>query len=258
VAGESLFSAWMVLGLALRRTYDHLGMVVFTSIIWFVFSFGPAVYGFIAVWNAPVLPIIILACLIIIFISGPVLAGIYAGNLKLIKTGEATIRDYWRGFRDNYKLTAATGAAMLFILLVLAVDMAWFIRHPGPFFRILSIPWGYLIGFWFLVAMYVFPFAIYKPAKWYKVLQRAVLLVLDNLVVTFIVAVAGGLAIYLSLLTRAPLVFFLAGFMTILHNTTFCQLMYKYEDDGGHSLDGEEKEAGGTAGAADSIDRKTT
>lgn len=231
MAGESLKGTWVVISRAFRQFYDQLGMVVFLSITWFLLGFGPGAYFSLMLMNQVGLFAVLVAIIGLSLISGPVTAAIYAGAHYLVTENTFNMRELWRAFRVHYKSAAKATAVMLVILVVLLIDVAWFMQYKSGFIRWLGYFWWYLVILWGLMGIYVFPFIVYKPILTRDVLKKAVLMALDNLVISiFAMALTGGV-IYICIRLRAPLVFLMAGFISLLHMVTFLWLMDKYEDE---------------------------
>ena len=230
MAGESVRTSWLIITATFRRFYDQLGLSIFLSIVWFICAFGPGVYSAILVWNQPYnLITYLIAGLCLTFISGPVTSAVYFGADVIIAEDNLKVRMLWDAFRKYYKTAAAATAIMLLVLVVLVIDMLWFGQYKG-FISWLGYFWWYFIGCWGMVAMFMFPFICYKPNKARQVLKKAVLITLDNVVVSFLIFVATGLIIYASWRLRAPLPFLMAGLLALMHQATFRRLMEKYDD----------------------------
>jgi uncharacterized membrane protein YesL len=80
-----------------------------------------------------------------------------------------------------------------------------------------------------LMANYIFPFLVNQDIGVFLTMKRAVLLALDNIVVTIFLAIAVLLVVVLSVILAAPVLLLMMGTVAFLQNVGYGELMRKYD-----------------------------
>lgn len=229
MAGESLRQGGMVFVQAMRRTYEHLGMVMVISLLWFGLAALPMVYLLNFARVVPSLFSFLIVALEATFLAGPVTAAVYSVADRLLQDEDATLTDVWHLFRRHYRLSAQVTGAMSAILLILGIDIIVFMQSKVRLLQWLAVLWLYFVAFWFLLTIYTSSLVVYQQVSWLKVLQRAALLVLDNVVVTLLVMGETIVVVVLSFFFLIPVPLLLGGMLAFLHLIALHTLMAKYD-----------------------------
>lgn len=219
--------SWRMFVQALKTSYDHIGKVMLTNLIWFGLGFAP----FLAVTYLPLHSNVFFALAIIstfITLGGATAAVHYMMN-RVITGDEATLRDFWAGF----KLFFVRGT-ILIVLAVLGFTILifniWFSgNYPSTVFLILAGFWIWGIIYWGSVQQFVFPFLTRQDIGFFLALKRAALLTLDNPLASGILLLLSILVVVLSALLAAPLLIFTASFLALLQNYFYNEMMIKYD-----------------------------
>lgn len=228
MAGESLQSGVRVFTKSLKQSYEHLGMVLVTSIIWFALAFMPTAFLISFAYQAPCVVTFLAVAIEIVFLAGPVTTAMCSVAGALIRSEAVYLREIWSHFRRNYSLSVKVSATMLVIIFVLIVDVVFFLSSSKRIVQWLSVPWLYLILYWAMMTTYIFPLMAHQRVRLLKILQRAALLVLDNLVVTIMVMLEALLIVAASGLLLFPVVFLLGGVLALLLATALAEVLEKY------------------------------
>lgn len=236
LAGESVRQGWRIISRGFRGAYDYMGMNMVLSSLWFFIGLAPAGLAFLVMLQLPSVASALIFGLVCTFILGPVTAGVYSMSTSMLLGEHVLIREFFRHLRDHYRRSAWATAALLIILAILLVDLAFFLRSETAWLQVLSIIWVYFLAFWALAAQCVYPLVVRKKRRTLETLKMAALLVLDNLVATLLLGLAGLVVTALCVLLQVPVVLFFAGTLSFLHVAALDELLLKYgQSDGGPS-----------------------
>ncbi len=144
------------------------------------FNYENPVWRFIGkFFDIFVLNILWMVCCIPVFTAGAATTAVYYVSLKLVRDEDgATIRQYFKSFRENFRQATGIWLILLAILALIAFDLYFFVMLPGSsLFRLVMI--SVFIGFlmiWCGASLYVFPLqaSFYNPVK--KTLYNALFL----------------------------------------------------------------------------------
>lgn len=228
MAGESVRCGLDIFTSSMRRSYEYLGMVMFTSLLWFIIAAIPA--GFLVSFSiqVPSVVSVLLVLLEVTFLAAPVTAAVYSVTSSLVHGEDVAAREIWYRFRQHYLLTVKVVAVMLVLIAILVIDVIFFLNSKIKVVQWLSVPWLYLVLFWVMMTTYVFPLVVYQRVSWLKVLQRAALLTIDNMVVTILVMLQALLLIGLGTYLVLPVPLLLAGMVSLLQATALSEVLNKY------------------------------
>ncbi|HHT90564.1 MAG: hypothetical protein QM451_12050 [Bacillota bacterium] len=240
----SLGQSWRTFVRALKLSYEHIGKVMLTNLIWFGVGFFP----FLAFTYVPFLQndAVFITTIVATFITlgGATAAVNYRMNCVIL--GEDTgLRDLWDGFR-LYWVRGTILLVLGLLGLVLLVFNIWFSQnYPSTLFLVLSGLWIWGIIYWSALQQFVFPFLTNQNIGVLKTLKRSALIVLDNPLSVFFLLIVSVIIVALSVVLAAPLLIFMASFLALLHNCFYHELMAKYEAlerDISQDVEGEGKE----------------
>lgn len=238
---EQTFSRnpWQIIKKTAVELYNHMTYTAVMSVLWLI-TMIPV--GFIAilflteVGNNPLgallqlVPITLLYCA---FILGPVHCGLYYLAGQIIED-VAQPGSLWKGLRQKYALAAKVYVIYSFILLFTIVDfyIAFFL-FSALSMKIIGIILFYMLLFLLMMGIYLPGFIVRQDNTVIKVFKKAVLVVLDNTILTLVMG-----AIYLLFPVLACFIKFLlpllmfgyGGFLQFAGVRTFFGILDKYPD----------------------------
>lgn len=229
MAGESLRSSGRIFVTAMRGAYEHLGMVLFCSFVWFALAFMPTTFSISFARQVPCILTFLVVFLVAVFLASPVMTAVCSVARSLMDGDEPGVGEFWRRLGVHYWLTVKTSASMLIVLVVLIVDIVFFLSSSKRIVQWIAVPWLYLLLFWLLIATYVFPLIAHERVGLLKLLKRAALLALDNLVITIIVLLEAALIAVVCWLLLFPVIVLLGGTLGLLLVTALAEVLRKYE-----------------------------
>jgi uncharacterized membrane protein YesL len=229
MAGQSLRKSWQIFRKGIRYSYDYLGMVMASSVLWFFVGFLPllVVTTFSKYIKNPAVFGVAIALTLVTF--GPATAAVHTMIAKILDKEDVTVREFFRHFRRFFGRGVGLVLLNVLILAILGSDFLFTINNPNKIIRLLSGIWIYFFIFWALMANYIFPFLVNQDIGVFLTMKRAVLLALDNIVVTIILAIEVLLIVVLSVVLAAPVLLLMMGIIAFLQNVGYRELMQKYE-----------------------------
>ena len=230
MAGESLRSSGRIFVAAMRGAYEHLGMVLFCSFVWFALAFMPTTFSISFARQVPCVLTFLVVFFAVILLASPVTAAVCSVARALVDKEEPGVGELWRRFGVHYWLTVKASAAMLIVLFVLVVDIVFFLSSSIRVVQWIAVPWLYLLLFWMLMTTYIFPLIAHEQVGLFKLLKRAALLALDNLVMTIIVLLEVFLIASVSWLLLFPVIILLGGLLALLLVTALAEVLQKYKE----------------------------
>ncbi|NLM40861.1 MAG: YesL family protein [Firmicutes bacterium] len=212
---------------ALKLSYEHIGKVMVTNLIWFGAGFFLLLlFTYLPVQSDWFFALVLLGTPITI---GGALGAVHFRMNALVKGEETVFGDIWEGFRRYFfrgailAILAVLGFAILFFNI-------WFSQnYPSKLFLLLSGFWIWGIVLWYAMHQFVFPFVVNQNAGVFSALKKAALMVLDNPWPSFLLVIFSLIVIVISVVFAAPLLIFLASFLALLQNCFYHELMVKYE-----------------------------
>ena len=234
--------SWQTFVRAIKLSYEHIGKVMSTNLIWFGLGFVLfLLFTYLPFQNNLFFMIALLGTPITL---GGVTAAVHYRMNLVIQGEESPVQDVVAGLKKFF-----IRGAILFVLatlgFVILIFNIWFSQnYPSTLFIVLSGFWIWGIVFWYAVQQYVFTFLINQDTKILAALKKASLMVLDNPLPSLILVVFSIIIIVLSAVLAAPLMIFVASFLAILQNCFYHELMLKYEDpviDVSEEVEGEDQ-----------------
>lgn len=227
---SQLMKVWLILSQTGRQIYDFLGITIVISAVWYILAFVPIFFFANVAALSPNLVSVFIPLLILLFWSTPLTAAAYSMTASLMDKEEVWLRDIFSRLRPYYKKSVGAIAISLVILGILVVDVIFFSGAESALLRWLAVFWYYLIAFWFLALQYLFPLMVQMQDGVWKTLKKAVLVAMDNVIVSVSLFVVGVLFVYLSVFTYLPFVLLFMGCLSTLHNLALVEILKKYDD----------------------------
>jgi len=232
--------SWRTFVKALKLSYEHIGKVMLTNLVWFGIGFAPMlIFSYIPFFQTDVF---FLLSILATFITMGGATGAVHYRMNLVLQGEdTTLKDVWEGLK-RYWLRSTILLVLGIFGIVLLIFNIWFSQnYPFTLFLVLSGIWIWGMIFWIALHQYVFPFLVNQNIGVLKALKRGALIVLDNPLPSVILLVLSAIVVALSLVFAAPLLIFVASFLAIVQNCFYHELMLKYEEqDNSEKLEGED------------------
>lgn len=240
----SFGQSWRTYLRAFKLSYEHIGKVMLTNLIWFAVGFAPMLaFSYLPFLQTDVF--FILAIVIGLVTMGGATGAVHYRMNRVMMGEDTSLRDLWEGLK-RYWLRGTILMALAILGLLLLIFNMWFSQnYPTTLFMILSGLWVWGIIFWLALHQFAFPFLINQDIGVLKTLKRAALIVLDNPLPTLVLLVLSTLVVVLSVVFAAPLLIFVASFLGIVQNSFYHEMMAKYEaeeQDNSVDVEGEDKE----------------
>ncbi|AZR72240.1 hypothetical protein BBF96_01800 [Anoxybacter fermentans] len=217
-------TVWQIIKKSFKDFYDHIFLLGGVSLIWFIIV-GPLVYvglaGFFLKMPFPVI-------MNLIFV-GPLTLGVFYLTNQLIKYKDSGLKDFFQGFAKFFFRGMFAYWMSLLTMVILLVDLTFFINFGNRFMQYLSGIWIYLIIFFMMSQFYFWSLLVEMEDGLLKIYKRSLLLTLDNILYSlglfliFILLVAVGV-----ITAGVGLAVTFIGFLGILANNATYNLLIKY------------------------------
>ena len=230
---------FLILKRSVIDIYNHLGYSLLVSFIWFlVFIPIAAILFNMLMVNLEQQdnPLILLFLLLIFgvpycaFIFGPVQTALFY-QMDQVIDNEAEFKGLWTGLRKHYWLSVRVyglyGGMLIFCLVDLLICLLA-VDHFG--LKILGIFLFYLFCFLLLIALYLPGFLVLQENTVKKIFKKALILTLDNVLITIgVFLLLGLIGVGFTLITPL-LIFFYGGLIQVVMIYLFRGVMAKYPD----------------------------
>jgi uncharacterized membrane protein YesL len=188
----------LALRLALRDTYDHLGMVLLISLVGGLLAsagtlggqaMGRAAFARLP-GDLPGLMSIVSAMAGLALIGGPWAAGVFRYSRNAATRREPELFDLLWGFREALGRAVRLAGIQLGIGLVLAFNVVFHLSQPHPVWVVVGAVFAYLLFFWALACQYQWPLLVEQELPPRRAVVKSALLVLDNPGYTIVLGLA--------------------------------------------------------------------
>ncbi len=220
-----------VIGQAFKIAYDAIGVVILANVVWCLAVFSPILLVGILRVSQPYIIVGSLAFALLLF--GPASAGVHFMMNRLVNGGETTIADFGTGFTRFFSRGALLVLVNALIAVILVVDLIWVLNSDHLIVRLLAGVFVYFILFWLLFIQYVFPLLVEQNIGVVRVMKRAVLVAVDNLGMSFMLAGAVALLGVFSVLTTAPFLLLFVSVAALIQNFALVEILKKYDSANG-------------------------
>ena len=238
-AGKKERNLFFILKQTVVDIYHHLGYSMFISILWFVvfipfvFTIFNALLSALETQDHPLNLFLFLGMIGVpyaAFILGPVQTALYY-QMNQVINNEAELKGLWEGFRKHYWTAAGVYALYTGILLFCLVDLVICFFMLDQFaLKILGFFLFYLFLFLVFATLYLPGFLVFQRNTVLKVIKKALILFLDNALLTigvFLILILLGVAF--TLITPLLLLFY-GSCLQVLMIHLFHGVMAKYPD----------------------------
>lgn len=209
---------------SIKDFYENLFLLSGVSLIWF-FIVGALLYvGIAGVFLRLPLPIL----MNLIFV-GPLTLGAFHFTSEVIQKKEIKLRDYFRQFARQFLRGIFAYWLSLAIMIILGVDLIFFLNAGSRFWNYLSGIWIYLILFFMMSQFYFWSLLVQLKEGIFKTLKRSLLLTLDNIVFSLGIFLIFSVLVLIGAVTVGiGLALTFIGFLGLLANNSTYNLLVKY------------------------------
>ena len=230
---------FLVLKQSVIDIYNHLGYSLLVSVLWFLVSI-PITFIFFDMLMVSLEqqdnPITLLFLFLLFgvpysaLILGPVQTALFH-QMNQVVDNDAEFKGFWTGLRKHYWLSARVYGLYGGMLIFCLVDLLICLLALDHFaLKILGIFLFYLFCFLLLTTLYLPGFIVLQENTMKKVIKKAAILTLDNVLITigvFVLFVLVGIGFLLI----TPLMIFIYGsFVQVVMIHLFRGLLDKYPD----------------------------
>ncbi len=229
ILGESLARAGKALARGFRLSYDYLGMVLVGSSLYFVVGLAPAIVTLTAALQVPSLLTLLPFLGTVVFLTLPGFTALLAVSRQLVEGEDVpALRGLWRAFRTHFVKAAGLAGAECLILLILVADLLFFLQAGSPVVRALAGMWVWLLIFALTVTIWAPAVMVWLGKGVWYALRQSALIVLDNLVVTWIVVAVLAVLGIVSTVLGAPLLLLFGGMSAFLVTAAMEAILDRY------------------------------
>lgn len=220
-----------IIGQAFRTAYDAIGVVILANVVWCLVVLLPILaVGILRVSS----PYFVVGSLVLtLLLIGPATSGVHFMMNRLANGGETVIADFRQGFTRFFARGALLVLLNVLVAVILVVDLIWVLNSSHLAVRLLAGVFVYFIAFWLLVVQYVFPFLVEQNIGVIQVMKRAVLVAVDNLLVSALLAGAVVFLGVFSILTTAPFLLLFVSLAALIQNFALVETLRKYDSENG-------------------------
>lgn len=216
---SAIVRAWRVFGRTFRLAYDHLGLTIGISFLWFVFVAAPLFVAYVTFSLTRLLGVWPVAFLVAVFTGAVAGAAVFALTFRLQKGEPVEMGDFFREARAYLRPATAIALVDLIISLILFLDLWVVWTAPNPTIRFFAWIWVYLGFIWALMLpLHLLLVVRQRDPRVWTVLRTSALIVAGNPVLSFLVLLEALLILFLNTLLAAGLILLLAGLMGLLYN----------------------------------------
>jgi uncharacterized membrane protein YesL len=235
--------AFRAIGSGVRQMWDNLGISMLLSAIWWGLAFSPMwlafnIFNNITKYYVNEMPptVVIFGLLIGYMImvavasllAAPVTTAVYAISYSIYSERDASIKEFFKHFRRYYKVSFGFAFITMMVFGLLLLNAGYYLRG-GTIYYMLGVVMAILAAFLAISLQYMFPVAVQQGVGVKRILKRSLLLSLDNMTVSLVLAVFGGILIYLSIRAALPMIILYMGIMSAVHNLALVELLKKYD-----------------------------
>lgn len=219
---------------ALKKTWEHMTMLVILNMAWFFLVFAPLFLD--SLTKGPDLANLICTGLSVL-LFGPVSAATHCMISRVIGEGELSAGEFFKALKRFFWRSELLFFAWLLILLIIVYAFTSTGNQDALLMRIINGICLYLALVWFLLFQYLFPFLVQQDTSVWLVLKRSTILMFDNLLVSLMMLLLSGLLTFVSLMLAIPLVILWFAMISLMQNYVTMELLKKYGSAHSNNLD---------------------
>lgn len=212
-------------------TYDHLGSVIVSNLLWFIFNLPSFVVIVTIFSNLPNLKQFIFLLPIPILILPTTTAGLYHLSFQWILGKDVSFKEMFSGIKIYFKRSIILFLIQTFIITLAFINVAFYLRLTKTLGFVSLIFTG--LSFWiaiflFLQSIYIFPIMVQRNFTVRKTFFSALYLLLDNLFFTIIIGLVILLIFIFCLFSKVGFLLFMMVLIALVANGALFELKEKY------------------------------
>lgn len=230
-----------ILGRGLRLSYDYLGMVLAGSTLWFFVGLVPAALAGVAAVRFPSLFTLATAAFVVVLLTVPAFTALVAVSRSLARGEEVPLAGFWYAFRSYFARSAGIAAAGGLVMVILVLDLAFFLQAPSVWVRAVAGAWVWLIVYGAAVVTVAPAVLVWMGRGPLVTLKQAALIVLDNAVVSAVLMAALAVLGAASVVLGAPLLLLFGQMSAFLLSSAMEAILERYrllQEDSGKAGEG--------------------
>jgi uncharacterized membrane protein YesL len=205
----SMTNAWLVFRAALILTFQRIGLLLVTNILWWLLS----------------LPLVTLP---------PATAGLFYVVRRLTDINESeqtTWRHFFEGFKYYWLRSWQLMAINLAIVAVIMISFLFYFNREQTALRLIAVPVFYIMLLWLGMQLYLFPLLITQEVKQLRLMFRnALVLVAGNVIFTVVLGLLLLSVVLVAAALAGPVLFILISFLAVAQTLALQQcLAAQYE-----------------------------
>jgi uncharacterized membrane protein YesL len=189
-----MVTGWLVFVATLRLTYRRIGLLLVVNLLWWL-------------------------CALPVVTWPPATAGLHHVARRLTQPDEdeqTTWRHFFEGFKQYWRAGWQVAALNLIVLLVLAVNIYFYLSLLAPGLRLISLPFIYLLLLWAGMQLYLFPLLIEQQDKRIRLIfKNAFLLTTQNMGFTLALGLLLISMILVASTLTGPVLLILISFLAV-------------------------------------------
>ncbi len=214
----------------LKKSYEHVGMLIMLNISWFFITFSPMfVMSLLRIENLVVFTSAVVLTLILL---GPAAASVHYVIRQLLLKEDISVGDLKWLFPKFFGRSVLLVLMMSIILVIIGFNLVFSMNNPFIFVRLLSGVWLYFVLFWLAMLQFVFPVLISSDNGVILVLKQTALTVFDNILISLIIVVFSGIITVISLFTVIPAVLLWITLTGTIQNYALIQVIKEPKSNG--------------------------
>jgi uncharacterized membrane protein YesL len=200
----SMTNAWLVFRAALILTFQRIGLLLVTNILWWLLS----------------LPLITLP---------PATAGLFYVVRRLTDINESeqtTWRHFFEGFKYYWLRSWQLMAINLAIVAVIMISFLFYFNREQTALRLIAVPVFYIMLLWLGMQLYLFPLLITQEVKQLRLMFRnALVLVAGNVIFTVVLGLLLLSVVLVAAALAGPVLFILISFLAVAQTLALQQCL---------------------------------
>jgi uncharacterized membrane protein YesL len=212
---------------SLLDSYDRLGMVVATSLLWFGTVLGIAWLVVYITRSNLILRFIALVGAYVVVVA-PLTTGVFYISRKIVSHDDPSFFDLFGSISTFVLQACKLGLLQVLISITILFNMWFYLTRRTVILNILGVLFIYAMLLWVLTCVYHYPLMVEQRPGGLKTIKRSFLLTIDNIAFTagtfFVIILLTCL--YIVIPFGFPLLF--AGTVSILQTRVLRALFVKY------------------------------
>lgn len=213
-------------------TYDHLGSVIVSNLLWFIFNLPSFIILVVILSNLQNLKQFFFLLPIPILILPTTTAGLYHLSFQWILGKDASIKEMFLGMKIYFKRSIILFILQTFIIILAFINVGFYLRLAKTlgFVSLILTGLSVWVGIFLLLqSIYLFPVMVQKNFTVRKTFFSALYLLLDNLFFSVFIGLIILLVFLFCFFSRVGFFLFMMIIIALLANGALFELQEKYD-----------------------------